>query len=728
MTSTAATDGSRDVARAVEELAEQLPAALRPLALIAYDYRWTWQRDAAALFRELDPAGWRRVANPRYAIEVAAPHRLNALARTPAFVARLDAVRAAMRLPRAAAPPDVAAPVAYFCSEFAIHFSLPIYGGGLGVLAGDLLKAAADREMSMIGVGLAYRQGYFRQRLDPEGWQHEYWIDCAFDRMPMVRVTTPDGAPLVVTVPIRGRAVHTHVWRLDVGCVPLYLLDTDHEDNDPIDRWITARLYVGDRHTRLAQYALLGIGGVRALTALGIEPRLVHLNEGHAAFGALERIHRRIAAGRSFDDALAEVRRTTVFTTHTPIAAGNEGYAPDEIDGVFGGYLESLGGDGVTLTRARVHDLGRIHPGDDHEPVAITSLALRTSRAANGVSRLHGAVARAMWQPLWPTRAVDDVPIGHVTNGVHTGTWMATPMQALLDRHLAPGWRSWIPDDPRWDGIAAIPDGELWAVRGELRTRLVEYVRRRSIEDRLSRGEAPEYVEQAADVFDPQVLTIGFARRVATYKRLHLLARFPERNLRLLTDAATPIQIVIAGKAHPQDGEAKGTLHAIFSAKALPDVGRRVVYLEDYDMRMAHRLVAGVDVWLNLPRPPLEASGTSGMKATLNGCLNLSVLDGWWAEAFDGANGWSIATPAAEPTVQDDHDAAAVLDLLEHDVRPLFYARGADGIPASWVAKVKHAMRSLVPRFTAERMLRDYDGVMYRVGDAPPTGAVGTKT
>jgi glycogen phosphorylase len=699
------------MARAIAELAEQLPAEIAALARLAYNYRWVWQPGAGRLFREIDASTWRRVSNPRYVIEVAAPNRLRELARHGEYVTRVGAVAAALAAdlerPPFAGPFSPQRPIAYFCSEFAIHSSLPIYGGGLGVLAGDLLKAASDLALPMVGIGLAYRQGYFHQRLDPAGWQHEYWLDCAFDRIPAVRLTESDGRPLTVTVGLRGREVHVQVWRLDVGRVPLYLLDTDRDDNHPIDRWITSRLYVGDRHTRLAQYAVLGIAGIRMLAALGIHPAIVHLNEGHAALSGFERLREQVAAGRSIEESLASLRAATVFTTHTPVPAGNEGYGESEVETVLGSFLDGLG-----IPRATFYDVSRVHPGDP-AGMAITPLALRTSRAANGVSHLHGAVARGMWHPLWSDRAVDDVPIGHVTNGVHIGSWMAEPMQALFDRRLGPDWRGWTADDARWDRLLAIPDAELWEVRRALRTTLVDYTRTRSVHDRLARGEDPAYVEQAAQVFDPDVLTVGFARRVATYKRLYLLSRFPDRNLRLLADGDRPLQIVIAGKAHPQDEDAKQTLREIFGIKTAPNVGRRVVYLEDYDLHMAPRIVAGVDLWLNLPRPPLEASGTSGMKVTLNGGLNLSVLDGWWAEAFDGTNGWGITSPDGDHRAQDDHDAAAVLDLIEGEVLPLFYDRTAGGIPERWLQKMKHAMRTLIPRFTADRMLREYVSTMY---------------
>lgn len=706
-------DGRQDMASAVAELEERLPAALSPLARLAYNYRWAWLEGGSALFEEIDPAvWWRSGCNPRYVIEAVPPHRLRELAQQEAFVARVRQLCAAqdadLARPWMKSPFSPAHRVAYFCSEFAIHCSLPLYGGGLGVLAGDLLKAASDLCLPMVGVGLLYRHGYFCQRLDASGWQHEYWVSTDFERLPAVRVTGADQKPLTVDLVIRDRRVRVQVWRIDVGRVPLYLLDTDRDDNEAIDRWITSRLYVGDRQTRLAQYTVLGIGGPRILDALGIRPALVHLNEGHAALSSFERMRGLLAAGQSFEAALAAVRQETVFTTHTPVAAGNEGYSEDEVQAVLSDFIATLG-----VGRRRFYDLGRLVPGRRREPVGITPLALRTSGMSNGVSRRHGQVARAMWRPLWPTQGEKQVPIGHVTNGVHTTTWMAAPMRALLDRHLGSDWRARLADRTLWERLTEIPDGELWQVRCAQRETLVGYVREKSVRDRLARGQEPEYVEQAARVFDPAALTIGFARRVATYKRLHLLTRFAERGLRLL-DTGNPIQIVIAGKAHPQDDEAKEALHTLF--ELMHDVGGRVVFLDNYDMHMASRIVAGVDLWLNLPRPPLEASGTSGMKVVLNGALNLSVLDGWWEEAYDGQNGWAIATPAGDPRTQDDHDAAALLDLLEREVVPLFYDRDANDVPRRWLTRIKASMQTLLPRFSAERMLREYIETMYLPG------------
>jgi starch phosphorylase len=711
--------GRRDIERAVAELAERLPASIAPLARIAYNYRWTWLRDGPALFRDLDARLWRRGgANPRWIIETLPPHRLQRLARDPVYVGRVERVAAELdadlarpHLPGSISPEK---PVAYFCSEFGGHRSLPLYGGGLGVLAGDLVKAASDLALPFVCVSLFYRQGYFHQRLDGQGNQVEYWTSTEIERLPAVLVTDEERRPLTVSLELRGRSVQIQLWRVDFGRVPVFLLDTDHEDNDPIDRWISARLYVGDRHTRLTQYAVLGCGGVRALQVLGVTPGLVHLNEGHAALGCFERLGALTAAGRSLDDALAEVRNETVFTTHTPVAAGNEWYSQDEVEPLLVGLYQRL-----QVPPRVFYDLGRIHPGNEQEPVALTPLALRTSRTSNAVSRRHGEVSRSMWKEIWPERQPGDVPIGHVTNGVHTTTWMAAPMQSLLDRFLPSDWRARTSDSSIWDALAHIPDTDLWQVRQALRTRLVQEARERSVVSRLARGEPPDYVEAAARVFDPDALTIGFARRVATYKRLHLLTLQLERGLRLLADPRRPIQVVIAGKAHPADEEAKQTLRRLLDFRRAPNVSSRIVFLEDYDLHLAPRIVAGVDLWLNLPRPPLEASGTSGMKVVLNGGLNLSVLDGWWAEAYDGESGWAIASEPGEPRARDEVDAAALYNLLENEVIPLFYERSQDGIPQRWVARMKTSMRRLIPHFSADRMLREYVDTVYTVKGVP---------
>jgi len=706
-------DGSRDLERAVAELRERLPEPLAALARLAFNYRWTWLPDGATVFSHVDPALWGRSGgNPRWLLEAAAPRRLRELAGDPGYVKRVAELAARfdeeLARPPAALGPAGEGPIAYFCSEFGAHGSLPLYGGGLGVLAGDFLKGASDLGLPVVGVGLLYREGYFHQRLDAEGWQHEYWTRADFERLPAVLVSDEADQPLQIELPLRGRGVKIQVWRIDFGRVPLYLLDTDRPDNHPIDRWITARLYIGDRHTRLAQYAVLGVGGTRALARMGIEPRLFHLNEGHAALSAFERLAPLLAAGSSAEEALARVAAQTVFTTHTPVAAGNEWYERREVEPVLDGLRESLG-----IPPEIFYGLGGLDSRETDGSLSITPLALRTSRLSNGVSRRHGEVAREMWQGVWPGRAASYIPITHVTNGVHTATWMAEPMKALLDSHLGPSWRAKLADPALWERIAAIPDEALWAVRNALRAQLVAFARERSVFDRLGRGEPPEYIEAAARVFDPDILTIGFARRVATYKRLHLLTRRLDLGLRLLADTVRPVQLIIAGKAHPQDLEAKQTLQALLRARRAPNVGAHIVFVEDYDLRVAPCIVAGVDLWLNLPRPPLEACGTSGMKVALNGGLNLSVVDGWWAEAHDGESGWSIASTDADPGVQDDRDAAAAFDLIEHQVLPLFYARGADGIPHAWLARVKTSLARLAPRFSAERMLREYAERVY---------------
>jgi starch phosphorylase len=708
-------DGRQDVDRAVAQLAGRLPAPLVPLARLAFNYGWSWRPGGASVFRDLDPALWRRGGgNPRFLLETAPARRLDEAAARPDYVKRVGELAAALDAelgrPPAAAPIPAARPVAYVCSEFGIHRSLPLYAGGLGILAGDLLKAASDLALPLVGVGLLYREGYLRQRLDQAGWQHEYWIDTAWEGLPAVLVTGADGRPLTVELAIRGRTLRIQVWRVDVGRVPLYLLDSERDDNHPIDRWITARLYVGDRRTRLAQYGVLGIGGVRALEALGLRPSLVHLNEGHGALGAVERVRRALADGAPLEEAFALVRRETVFTTHTPLPSGNETYARGEVEPVFEDWIDGLG-----IPRASFYGLGRLAPSDETEGSNLTLLALRTSRISNGVSQRHAGVARAMWRGLGRERGEGELPIASVTNGVHTATWMATEMRELLERHLGPAWRERLGDGALGERLAAIPDAELWEVRSMLRRALIEYARERSVRDRLGRGEPPDYVEAAARAFDAGCLTIGFGRRVATYKRLHLLTLDPARGLALLR-GATPIQLVVAGKAHPQDDEAKEALRRVLELRRAAGVGERVVFLEDYDLGAAPRVVAGVDVWLNLPRPPLEASGTSGMKVALNGGLNLSILDGWWAEAWDGENGWAIESGGGSPQEQDARDAHALLDLLEREVVPLFYERDADGIPRRWLARVRRSMQTLLRRFSAERMLRDYVEILYAPG------------
>ena len=706
-------DGTLDIARAASNLAARLPEAIQPLARVAYNYSWSWTEDGRALLHDLDPHRWELTAGNMVGfLEQLTPSALARIASSPELVARIDALAAevepgltsADRSASAAAHPRVA----FLCAEFAIHASLPIYAGGLGVLAGDMLKEASDRELPYVGVGLLYRRGYFHQRLDLRGWQRESWAVMDPDHSPPVRVTSDGSAPVLVRVPVFGREVVCQIWRVDVGCVPLYLLDTERPENRAVDRWITSRLYDGNRAIRLAQYAVLGIGGVRALQALGLEHDVVHLNEGHPALAALELAAAQVAAGTSLDDALAAVRSQLVFTTHTPVPAGNETYSPAEFLAAFGDLPARLG-----IDDRRFLGLCRIHPDDQVEPPGLTPLALRLSRHVNGVSRRHGEVARAMWQPLFGRATAEEVPIGHVTNGVHLPTFMAPPVRRLLDAHLGAGWAAHASDPAVWRDLDAIPAADLWGLRCHLRAGTIERVRRQSVQDRLLRGEQIDYVEAAAETLSDEALTIGFARRIATYKRLHLVTHDAVRALRLL-DPPRPVQLLFAGKAHPSDEQAKQIVHDLFEVKRDPRVGKRVAFLEDYDLATATWLVAGCDVWVNLPRPPNEASGTSGMKVALNGGLNLSVLDGWWAEAYDGTNGWAIdGAVDGDEEAQDARHADALYHLLESEVVPLFYERDADGIPVGWVERVRSSLRTLAPRFVATRMVEDYGRTVY---------------
>jgi starch phosphorylase len=708
--------GRQDVARARSALASRLPWPLGVLGRLAYNYGWSWLPGGPELFEAVDERRWEICGgNPVRLLQEASAEALLRAASDDAFIARAEAVERAL-LERLEAPPrddvvDPEHPVAFFCAEYGVHASLPIYSGGLGALAGDILKEASDRRLPLVAVGLMYRRGYFHQRIDHSGWQQESWLSTDPERTPAVLVTEgEDRTPVTVTVPVGDDDVTAQLWRVDIGRVPLFLLDASVPENPHAIRWITSRLYDGDPGTRLAQYTLLGAGGMAALRALGIDPGVVHMNEGHAALAAIETARAEVSAnGATFDEALARARSRTIFTTHTPVPAGNDTYPADQVAGTLRRMAESCSIDPWSIVR-----LGRTNPDDEHEPVGVTQLALRSSRAANGVSQRHGEVSRGMWQGLWPDRAVEDVPITAVTNGAHVPTWVGPPMRALLDRHLGEGWEQRMLDPEAFAAIDDIPAEELWAVRREQRTALVDGVRERSIVDRLLRGDARRYAEAAGNAFDPDVLTIGFARRLATYKRLHLLLRDPQRSLALL-DGDRPIQLLLAGKAHPRDDEGKRLVQELFRFRGEEGFARRVVYLEDYNLDVAAKLVRGCDVWINLPRPPLEASGTSGMKNVFNGGLNLSVLDGWWAEGYDGENGWALSGAVDDDHGAQDHrDAQELYRLLEEEVVPEFHDRDEQGIPQAWVRRIKRSMRTLLPQFSAARMVAEYEQRLYR--------------
>jgi starch phosphorylase len=706
-------DGREDIRRAAEELAERLPDALAPLARLAYNYRWSWLPGGAELFQAIDAERFALAnQNPVRLLQEASTTALRRAAADASLLERAAAFEAQVKadLERPYYPSiDPARPVAFLCAEYGVHVSMPIYSGGLGALAGDLLKEASDCAVPMVAVGLMYRKGYFRQRIDAGGWQHEYWVDTDPQRLPAALVTGPDDRPLTIEVPIYDADVTAQIWRVDVGRIPLFLLDTDLPENGPVQKWITARLYESDEHIRVAQYVLLGAGSVRALTALGFEPGVIHLNEGHAMLAPVQLAAQELHSGQDLSVGLAAARERTVFTTHTPVPAGNDTYPTEQMEEAIGNLVAQLG-----IDSDEVIALGRTHPEDADEDFGVTQAALHMSRAANGVSRRHGEVAREMWQSLWPELPLDQVPIGYVTNGVHVPTWIGAPIRELLDRHLGEGWMTRAAEPDTWAAVDQISDGELWAARERQRTDLVEQVRARSAIERLLRGDARDYVDAAATAFDPHTLTIGFARRVATYKRLHLLTSDPDWTLQLL-GGDQPVQVVLAGKAHPRDEEAKKVLKRLFGMKGAEVIGQRVVFLDDYDLATAAWLVRGCDVWLNVPRPPLEASGTSGMKSVINGGLQLSVLDGWWAEGYDGDNGWAIPGEVDDDhEAQDDRDVAELHRLLDEEVLPMFYERDAQGLPAAWIARVRASLKTLGPRFSATRMLSEYLSGPYR--------------
>jgi starch phosphorylase len=600
--------------------------------------------------------------------------------------------------------------IAYFSAEFGLHESLPIYSGGLGILSGDHCKTASDLGLPFVGVGFLYPQGYFQQHIDANGRQQAIYEKLDFSVVPAVPALGPDEQQVLISVELPGRTVYAKVWRVQVGRIPIYLMDTDVEQNAPGDRELSARLYGGDQQIRISQEIVLGIGGVRALRALGLRPTVWHLNEGHAAFLQLERIRELVQVERlTFPAALWAVKADAVFTTHTPVPAGNDSFPFELMDRFFGGYWGQLG-----LDRESFLDLGRSdHPWGPQ--FSMTVLALRTNGKANGVSRLHGEVSRRMWQGVWPDVPEPEIPIGHVTNGVHTATWLHPGLARLLDAYLEPEWRERIDDPQAWRALTQIPDAALWQQHNEAKQELLGLVRERRVRQLVRQGASPAEISAAECVFDPQTLTIGFARRFATYKRATLIFRDQERLKRILNDPMRPMQILFAGKAHPADEPGKAFIQTITEISRQPGFVGRVLFVEDYDANIARHLVAGVDVWLNNPRRPLEASGTSGQKAGLNGILNFSALDGWWCEGFDGQNGWTIGAEreySSEPA-QDEADALSLYATLENCILPLYYTRDAAGIPQGWLATLRNSIASIAPRFSTHRMLKEYVGGYY---------------
>lgn len=703
---------------------KQLPAQLTRLHALANNLHWVWDQGAVELFRALDPVLWENTNhNPIILIEKLGEERLAALAADSTFLAQLD--RASANLDTYLRDTDtwfattgVAAPaprIAYFSMEFGLHESLPIYSGGLGVLAGDHLKSASDLGVPLIALGLFYREGYFRQTLDDSGWQQDGGEDNAPERLPLAPVNGPDGTPLIVSVRLQDHDVQIAAWQIQVGRITLYLLDTDLPANVEEDRRLTARLYGGEITMRIRQEIVLGIGGTRFLEALGIAPDVYHMNEGHAAFLTLERIRRTMEQdGSTFEEARAKLRPTFVFTTHTPVPAGHDYFSPDLVERYFTAYIQPLG-----ISMHEFFSLGRHNPDDYREYFCMTVLALKLSSRANGVSRLHGQVSRQQWRSIWPELTEDEVPIGYITNGVHIPSFVSPEMAAIYARYLdiTPGTA---PANPAsWEPILRAPDDELWAARNASRARLLTFISDKAREQDAHHGRA---YDSAA--FDPHALTIGFARRFATYKRAALLMRDPDRLARILNNAKRPVQIVFAGKAHPRDDGGKLLIQRIAQLAVQGPFRHRVLFLEGYDIGVARHLVQGVDVWLNTPQRPYEASGTSGMKAAANGALNCSTLDGWWVEAWDEAQerggeiGWAIG--GTETFDNAEHqayiDAESLYAILEQELVPAFYERGLDGVPYGWTGRMKRSIALNAPVFNTDRMVREYTERCYLPG------------
>jgi starch phosphorylase len=682
---------------------------------LARNLWWSWDHDTSSLFRSLDPGRWRTLNhNPismlaeiplagieQRAAELVLHSRINSAHRRLRAYLESDrtwgATHAGVLRPR---------PVAYFSAEFGLHESIPIYSGGLGVLAGDHIKSASDLDIPLIGIGLFYGQGHFRQRLDRDGWQQEEYLETDADELPMEPAIGANGAPVMIAIETRSGCIRAKVWRVRVGRRDLLLLDSNVPGNAPEDRELTSRLYGGDGRIRVRQELLLGVGGFRALRAMGVTPAVLHLNEGHSAFAVLEAIRSRMQEeALRFERALPRVCREVVFTTHTPVPAGHDRFDASLIEEHLGPLREQLG-----LSHEQLMALGRENPADSGESFCMTVLGLKHSRRANAVSALHGEVSRAMWMGLYAGKPEDAVPIGHITNGVHVPTWLAPQMFQLYDRHLGTGWHEHSADPHIWEGIENVDDGELWETHLNLKSRLLEFVRRRAVKQADRRGEPPETLQRLSRVLSPDALTVGFARRFATYKRANLILAEIEKLTSMVNDPKRPVQFVFAGKAHPLDDPGKRMLQQIAELMRDSQFSDRFVFVEDYDINVGRHFVQGVDVWLNSPRRPLEASGTSGQKVVLNGGLNLSVLDGWWAEACDGLNGFAIGTGRTHSNMDlhDSRDSEDLYRVLRDEVIPLYYQRDRDGLPRGWIQRMKRTIRTLGWRFNADRMVMDY--------------------
>ena len=694
-----------------------LPKKLARLGDLASNLWWTWQPEAGRLYSQLDRAMWERLNhNPIRMLREIKRARLNEVLKDKDYMesykrvfADFDAYMADQQTWAHRTQPKLATnPIAYFSMEFGLHETLPIYSGGLGVLAGDHLKEASDLGLPLTGVGFMYAQGYFSQRISEDGWQEALNNPLTFEDLPVCLVEK-DGKPVTVEVEFPDRKLALQVWEVRVGRIPLYLLDSNVEGNSDYDRLLTARLYWSDLDRRIMQEVLLGIGGVRMLRALGQNPTVWHMNEGHAAFLTLERARELVEDGDSFETAIEKTRGQNVFTTHTPVPAGNDEFPLWLMDKYLAAVWPQLG-----LSREQFNDLAR-HEQSYGETFSMGVLALRSSKGRNAVSELHGHVSRDMWHFLWKDQKVENVPITHVTNGVHTANWMARRLRMLLDLHLGANWLEHLDETELWEKLDSLPNQALWEVRQHLKRKMNFYLRER-VRDRWTVGGFhPVQVVSAGVLLNPYVLTIGFARRFATYKRASLILSDVERLLHVINRPNMPVQIVFAGKAHPADEPGKQLIQKIYRTVKRAETGGRLVFVEDYDMNLARYLVQGVDVWLNTPRRPLEASGTSGMKAGLNGALNFSILDGWWREAYNGKNGWSIGEDKhTEVTdLQDQADAHDLYNKLENEIIPMYYDRDINNVPIEWVGRMKESIKTVTPQFSTRRMLKEYVEKLY---------------
>jgi starch phosphorylase len=702
------------------EVVPFLPPALEPLRELAYNLRWTWEHEIINLFARLDEELWESCGhNPALLLGMISQVKLQSRANDAGFISQLQRIyqkhQEYMRnentwYKRQFKPSNQT--IAYFSAEFGLSEALPIYSGGLGILAGDHIKAASELGLPLVGVGIVYQEGYFRQYLTQDGWQQERYPMNDFYNLPILQVKEKDGSPVVISVDFPGRKIYAQIWQAQVGRVPLYLLDTNIALNEQQqDQDITDALYHGTSELRMKQEIILGIGGIRALTALGITPTVCHMNEGHSAFLGLERIKMLTKANHlSFVEAKEVAAAGQVFTTHTAVPAGIDKFSPELIDLYWGNYYRELG-----ISREEFFAMGRANAQDDSEPFSMALLAINLSSKRNAVSKIHGDVSRKLFKDAWPNIPVDEVPISHITNGVHARSWISAEMCELYERYLGPQWYEDVTNERVWARVEEIPDEELWRIHEHRRQRLVSFCRNRFRNQLMEQGAHPAELKEAQEILDPNILTIGFARRVATYKRANLLLKNPERFAALLNNKEHPIQLVFAGKAHPEDVPGKDLIRQIVRFSRQKDIRRRFVFLEDYDMNVARWMVGGVDVWLNTPRRFLEASGTSGMKAAFNGALNLSILDGWWDEAYESDAGWAIGKGEVydDAEYQDEVESNALYDLLEKELIPTYYDRDAEELPRAWIARMKTSMHKLCPVFNIERMVQEYAFNMY---------------